>query len=137
MSDNYDDIINLPHHTSKTHPRMSASDRAVQFSPFAALTGYEAVVKETARLTEGRPELTEDEKSELDARLRLVMELDAEVSVTWFRPDSKKSGGSYVTVNGRIRKVDELQQTIVMEDGTPIPINEITAIDSQMFNYME
>lgn len=134
MSDTYDDILYLPHPTSMTHPRMSRQDRAAQFSPFAALTGYEDTVKETARLTEERPILTEDEMAELDARLRLAMELGAEVSVTWFRPDSRKSGGSYVTATGRIRKADELQGILTMEDGIKIPIQEITAVDSLIFN---
>lgn len=130
---NYDDILYLPHPTSKTHPRMSRQDRAAQFSPFAALTGYEAVVKETARLTDERPVLTEDEEAELDARLRLAIELDAEVSVTWFRPDSKKNGGSYVTTTGQVKKADELRQILIVEDGAQIPIQELTAVDSLIF----
>lgn len=134
MSDNYDDILHLPHPTSKTHPRMSQQDRAAQFSPFAALTGYEAVVKETARLTEERPMLTEDEVAELDARLRLAMDLDAEITVTWFRPDDKKAGGSSVTTTGRIRKADELQHVLTMEDGTKIPIQDVTAVNGTIFN---
>lgn len=128
MSDTYDDILYLPHPTSKTHPRMSRQDRAAQFSPFAALTGYEDTVKETARLTEERPILTEDEIAELDARLRLSIELDAEMTVTWFRPDSKKSGGSYVTTTGRVRKADELRRILAMEDGSQIPIDMIIKI---------
>ena len=131
---NYDDILHLPHPTSKTHRRMSRQDRAAQFSPFAALTGYEAVVKETARLTEKRPVLTEDEVAELDARLRLAMELDAEVTVTWFQPDAKKSGGSYVTTTSRVKKADELQRILTMEDGAQIPIQEVTAVESTIFN---
>lgn len=128
MSDTYDDILYLPHPTSRTHPRMSRQDRAAQFSPFAALTGYEDTVKETARLTEERPILTEDEMAELDARLRLAMELNTEVIVTWFRPDDKKSGGSYITAAGRIKKADELQRILTMEGGTQIPIDMITNI---------
>lgn len=135
MSDTYDDILYLPHPTSKTHPRMSRQDRAAQFSPFAALTGYEETVKETARVTEERPILTEDEVADLDTRLRLAMELNVEVTVTWFRPDSRKSGGSYVTVAGKIKKADELQRILTMEDGIKIPIQEITAVDSSIFNF--
>lgn len=137
MSDNYDDILYLPHLTSKTHPRMPQQDRAAQFSPFAALTGYEDTVKEAARLTDERPILTEDEVADLDARLRLAMELDAEVTVTWFQPDSKKSGGRYSTATDRIRKADELQHVLVMEDGTKIPIPEIVSIDGAIFNYID
>lgn len=134
---NYDDILRLPHPTSKTHRRMSRQDRAAQFSPFAALTGYEAVVKETARLTEERPMLTEDEVAELDTRLRLAMELDAEVTVRWFQPDAKKSGGSYVTTTSRVKKVDELQRILTMEDGAQIPIQEVTAVESTIFNRID
>ena len=134
---NYDDILHLPDPTSKTHRRMSRQDRAAQFSPFAALTGYEAVVKETARLTEKRPVLTEDEVAELDARLRLAMELDAEVTVTWFQPDAKKSGGSYVTTTSRVKKADELQRILTMEDGAQIPIQEVTAVESTIFNRID
>ena len=134
---NYDDILHLPHPTSKTHRRMSRQDRAAQFSPFAALTGYEAVVKDTARLTEKRPVLTEDEVAELDARLRLAMELDAEVTVTWFQPDAKKSGGSYVTTTSRVKKADELQRILTMEDGAQIPIQEVTAVESTIFNRID
>lgn len=134
MSDNYDDILPLPHPTSKTHPRMSRQDRAAQFSPFAALTGYEDVVKETARLTDSKSELTDDEKAVLDERLRLAVDLNSEVTVTWFRPDSKKSGGSYATTAGRIKKADQISGLLVMEDGTKIPIEEITDIDSGIFH---
>ena len=133
MSGNYDDIINLPHHTSKTRSRMSRQDRAAQFSPFAALTGYDDVVKETARFTDQQVELTEDEKSMLDEKLRLVMELGSEATVTWFRHDSKKSGGSYVDAVGRIKKVDQLAGLLVMTDGTQIPIDAIMDIDSSIF----
>lgn len=136
MSGNYDDLLSLPHHTSKTRPRMSRHDRAAQFAPFAALTGYEAVVKEAARLTDERPELTEDEVAELDARLRLAMELDAEVTVTWFRPDTKKSGGSYVSSTGYVKKADELKRAIIMQDGSEVPIDGISAIQSATFNTM-
>lgn len=131
---NYDDILHLPHPTSKTHPRMSRQDRAAQFSPFAALTGYEAVVKETARLTDERRALIEDEVAELDARLRLAVELGAEITVTWFRPDARKDGGSYVTSTGRIRKVDELERVLTMDDGTRIPIQEVTDVSGAIFN---
>lgn len=134
MSDNYDDILPLPHPTSKTHPRMSRQDRAAQFSPFAALTGYEAVVKETARLTDERPMLTEDEVAELDTRLRLAMELDAEVTVTWFRPDDRKSGGRYISTTSRVKKTDEIHRILIMEDGAQIPIQEVTAVSGTIFN---
>lgn len=134
MSGNYDDLLPLPHPTSKTHRRMSRQDRAAQFSPFAALTGYEAVVKEAARLTEKRRTLTEDEVTELDTQLRLAVELDAEITVTWFRPDARKDGGNYVTSTGRIRKVDELERILTLDNGTRIPIQEVTSVDGVIFN---
>lgn len=140
MSGNYDDIINLPHPTSKTHPRMSRLDRAAQFSPFAALTGYEGAVKETARLTDQRVELSDDELAALDERIRLVLEWEGDpltVSITWFKPDPRKAGGSYVTTQGRIRKVEELNRTLVLADGSKIPMDDIVALNSETFNRME
>lgn len=140
MTTNYDDILNLPHPTSKTHPRMSRLDRAAQFSPFAALTGYEGAVKETARLTDRRVELSDDELAALDERIRLVLEWEGDpltVVITWFQPDPHKAGGSYVTTQGRIRKVDELQRTLVLADGTKIPMDDIVELNGEIFNRME
>ncbi len=140
MTDNYDDLLNLPHPTSKKHPRMSRLDRAAQFSPFAALTGYDDAVKETARLTDRRVELGEDELAALDERLRLVLTWEGDpplVSVTWFQPDRRKEGGSYVTTQGRIRKMDALNRILVMEDGGKIPVDDIVELDSEIFNRVE
>ena len=94
---NYDDIIDLPHHVSSTRPRMPMIDRAAQFQPFRALTGYEDAVRETARLTDRRIELTEEEKARLDAALQRLMDSISsrpQVSVTWFQPDKRKAGGA-------------------------------------------
>ena len=99
----YEDIINLPHHVSKTRPQMSMLDRAAQFSPFAALTGYDAAIKETGRLTDEKIEMDEDRKAALDMKQAYLIEMideQPEISVTYFLPDTKKSGGSYVTVTG-------------------------------------
>ena len=103
MTGKYDDIIHLPHHVSATRPRMPMLDRAAQFSPFVALTGYEAAVRETARLTDQRVELDESAKAELDRKLRLLLSLPGqpEASITYFRPDERKEGGAYETVTGR------------------------------------
>lgn len=134
MSGNYDDIINLPHHVSKTRPQMPMSDRAAQFSPFAALTGHDAAIQETARLTAERIELDENEIELLNSRLQDILSRQDEqsvVSITYFQPDEKKSGGAYVTATGVIKKVDEYQQAIYMMDGTPILVDSIFAIDSQ------
>ncbi len=134
MSGNYDDILHLPHHTSKTHPRMSRQDRAAQFAPFAALPEYGDEIMETGRLTDQRVELDDEAKAILDERLRMVLALDGEVTVRWFQPDSKKDGGSYITTTGHVKKVDEIKHTLVMGDGTEIPIGEIIDIQSSIFN---
>ncbi len=140
MTDNYDDLLHLPHPTSKKHPRMSRLDRAAQFSPFAALTGYDDAVKETARLTDRRIELDEDKLAVLDERLRLVLAWEGDpplVSVTWFQPDRRKEGGAYVTTQGRIRKVDEVKRVLVMDDGGKIPADDIVELDSEIFDRVE
>lgn len=132
----YADIINLPHHVSTTRPRMSMVDRAAQFSPFAALTGYDAAVKETARLTNERIELTDENKAMLDGKLQMILEQlpqRPEVTITYFVPDRKKTGGAYISVTGVVRKIDEYAQSIVLEDGTEIPIEQIYEIESDLF----
>lgn len=136
----YDDIINLPHHTSPTRPRMAMIDRAAQFSPFAALTGYDAAVKETARLTDQRIELDEYEKADLDERLQLIQEHLSEqpkVEITYFKPDERKSGGAYLSVSGVIKKIDSFERHVVMMDGKKIPIDEIFQIDGELFRFLE
>lgn len=136
----YDDIINLPHHTSSTRARMSAANRAAQFSPFAALTGYDAAVKETARLTDERAELDEYEKAALDEKLQFIRDnLDAEpeLQFTYFVPDNKKNGGEYRTVVGTIKKIKEYERQIIFNDGTVIPIDEIYNVEGTLFNEMD
>ena len=121
----YDDIIDLPHHVSETHPPMSRADRAAQFSPFAALTGYDAAVRETARVAERRIELDEGVKAELNARLNCILEHLSEhpqVSLTYFVQDEKKSGGAYRTVTGTVRKLDSFAKTLTLTDGTVVPM---------------
>ena len=132
----YDDIIDLPHHVSATRPRMSMIDRAAQFSPFAALTGYYAAIKETERLTDRRIELTEDSRTALDRKQQLLLDNMAdrpEVSVTYFVPDERKAGGAYVTVTGRVKKVDDYQRLLLLTDGTKIPLDEILDMESELF----
>lgn len=126
----YDSIIGLPHPTSDRHPRMPMSSRAAQFSPFAALVGHEAAIAETARLTERKIELTEEEKEVLDQKLRLLLETGAEGMFTWFLPDAKKEGGAYVTTAGRIKRFDQLEGRIILSDGTVIPIEDVLEITS-------
>lgn len=136
----YDDIIDLPHHISEAHPQMAAIDRAAQFSPFAALTGYEEAIKETRRLTDRRIELDEAEKTALDEKLRIVHEkLNSrpEVEITYFRPDDKKTGGTYISIIGVVKKIDRYERVIAMQDGTRIPIEEIIRISGELFRTMD
>ena len=135
----YDDIIHLTRPESPSRPRMSAVERGAQFSPFAALTGYEEAVRETARLTEEKRELTEDEKSAIDGRLRLIMDRLSErprVGILYFHPDGRKSGGEYVRVTGVVREIDPLARTVAMESGDVIPIDHIRDIEGELFLLM-
>ena len=127
----YDDIIDLPHPTSSKHPHMPMSDRAAQFSPFAALVGHGAAIKEATRLTGRKIELTEEEKSVLDERLRLLDETGGQAAFTWFLPDKKKEGGAYVTATGTVKKIDPLEVRVILTDGTAIPIEDILEIEPQ------
>ena len=132
----YNDILDLPHHVSRNHPQMSLHDRAAQFSPFAALTGYDEDVLEAARLTDTRTELTDDEKSVLNGKLQAILEcLDCSpnVCITYFVDDTRKSGGRYVTVSGTVRQIDEYQGRIIMSDKTSISIDRIRNIDGDIF----
>ena len=136
----YDSIKKLPHHQSATRPHMSLNDRAAQFSPFAALTGYEDAVAEAARLTDTKIELDEYAKGAINERLNAIQDtLDEqpEVSITYYLPDKKKSGGVYVTVTGCVKKVDEYEHIVVMRDGTNVPIDDISEIDGEMFGTLE
>ncbi len=128
--------INLPHHVSRNHPQMPLRDRAAQFAPFAALTGYEAAVGETARLTAERRELDAQEAAELNRRLtELAARLKdrPEVTVEYFVPDERKSGGAYLTVTGRVRHISVAEKTLVMEDGTVIPLDDVVSVASEIF----
>ena len=136
MSGPYDDIINLPHPTSQRHPRMPVHDRAAIFSPFAALSGHGAAIAETARLTERRMELDEDTRAELDRRQAILLEhIDEqpEVTITWFHPDERKDGGAYLTATGRLKKLRELERLLVLADGTEIPLEDVVALESGIF----
>ena len=127
----YDDIIDLPHHVSTTRPHMPMTDRAAQFQPFRALTGYEDAVHETARLTDEKIELTEDEKAILDMRLqKLVDEISSQpkVTLTYFQPDKKKAGGAYVAVSGQLKKIDDFESVLILVSGERIRIEDILQI---------
>ena len=139
MTRTYDDIINLPHHVSTTRPHMTAIDRAAQFSPFAALTGYDAAIKETARLTDERVKLDEYMKDALSDRLQIIADRikeHPEIAITYFQPDAKKNGGAYVTAISSALKIDEYERVVLMTDNTVIPIDEIISVDGQIFEAM-
>ena len=130
-SHKYDDILNLPHHVSRTHSPMDMMERAAQFSPFAALTGYEDAAKETRRLTQPRIELDESEKEVLDQQLHKLEAAFPETpsaAFTYFIPDVRKEGGTYRTVSGKIRQIDPYRRMIILESGEQIPIEEIINI---------
>ena len=140
MIDQYNDIIDLPHHQSATRPHMSNYDRAAQFAPFAALTGYDDAVKETARLTDKKVELDEYSKDALNERLNMIQDAideQPEVSITYFLLDKKKSGGAYVTATDRVKKIDEYENIVLLQDGTKIPIDDIYEISSVIFGAIE
>lgn len=127
----YDDIINFPRHISKKHPQMSLEARSAQFTPFAALTGYDEQIEETSRITSQRKELNEELKEILNEKLQRIQEkLDTKpkITITYFISDIKKIGGKYVTITGRVRKIDENKQSIFLEDKTEISIVDITNI---------
>ena len=134
--DRYGDIIGLPHHRSKKRPHMPVQERAAQFSPFAALTGYESAESEAARLTEDMAELSEDQKEMLDeqfGRIRERLKEHPQVTVIYFEPDKKKAGGRYVEKSGRIRRIGGCGERMIFEDGTEVELSRITDIRSWDF----
>lgn len=139
-SHRYDDIIDLPHPTSNTHPRMSVRNRAAQFAPFAALTGYEAAIQETARITDEKIELDENQREILDEKLLILKEHLKEspkVMITYFKADEKKEGGAYLTESGMIKKIDLYTHTIVLQDKNEtdekIAIEDILDLQSDLY----
>jgi len=132
MSWKYEDIVNLPHHVSSRRAPMSMQDRAAQFSPFAALTGYEETIEETARLTDTFRELDSGGVGELDEKLRMLeaeQQNQPQVTVRYFNPDSRKLGGAYVTIRGRVRKIDPSSQTMLLTDGQILYFSRIYGIE--------
>ena len=135
MTGKYDAILHLPHHVSKKHPPMPMADRAAQFAPFAALTGYDAAIRENARLTQERIVL-----AALDRRFRLLqehLEEQPEVRLTRFRPDERKSGGAYETVSGIVKQIDSIARRIRLLDGTDIPMDDILTLDGALFDVLD
>ena len=127
--DKYADIINLPHHVSRTHPQMSMADRAAQFSPFAALTGHDAAIAEAARLTNERPILDESVKQEI-SDLLLLASTDSSLvlNIVYFVPDTRKAGGSYTEISGRIKKLIPHEKLLIMDTGTRIPVEDVVEV---------
>ena len=130
----YEDIVDLPHHVSPTRPQMPIADRAAQFSPFAALTGYDDEIKETARLTDDMIEMNEEALNMLNMKFQMLIDRlndKPKVIFTYFQPDQKKAGGAYITKTGAVKRIDEYEQLVLMTDGTKIPINLIFEIESE------
>ena len=139
-SNKYDEILSLPHHVSKTRPQMPMSDRAAQFAPFAALTGYDAAIKETGRLTDERIELDEEALTALNMRYQLLIDTldeESEVEITYFKPDERKDGGAYVTATGAVKKIDDFDRLITMQDGMKIPMDDVLSIEGELFSTLE
>lgn len=136
----YRDIIDLPHRVSATRPQMPLRDRAAQFSPFAALTGYEDVICETARLTDSRLELSESKQTELNEKLQIIIENAAEkpeVKITYFVPDKRKSGGAYETAVGFVKRIDECALAVIFADNRAVCIADIYDIEGEIFRDIE
>ena len=134
MDPKYEDMLYMEHPTSTKHPRMKPEMRAAQFSPFAALTGFEAAIEETGRLTDRRIELDEGGKQLLDEQMNAILEVidtHPEVTVLWFQYDERKAGGAYISTTGSVKKIDTYTQTLLLTDGRTIPLGEIYAVTLQ------
>ena len=132
----YEDIVNLPPHISKKHPQPTMMDRAARFAPFAAITGYEEMVLEEARVTEERIDLDEGALALLNEKLNMIQEFldeEPEVTIIYFEPDKKKSGGAYVNITGIVKRIDEYERLVILTDGKKILIEDIYAIESDLF----
>ena len=131
MNEKYERIVGLPHKQSTKRKHMSLYDRAAQFAPFAALTGYESSIQERSRLTARRLELDDYEIERINYKLQTVAENlgRMRVAITYFIPDSRKSGGAYVTKTDTVKKIDEYTKTLIMTDKTAIPIEEIINVE--------
>lgn len=132
----YEDIVNLPPHISKKHPQPTMMDRAARFAPFAAITGYEEMVLEEARITEERIDLDEGTLSILNEKLNMIQEFideEPEIKITYFEPDKKKSGGAYIDITGTVKRIDEYECLVIMTDGKKIHIEDIYGLESDLF----
>lgn len=140
MADNYDDIINLPHHVSKNHPQMTMGQRAAQFAPFAALVGHDALIAESARLTDAEIEMEDETVGVLNRKMAYLnarLQDHPVVTITYFIHDKRKSGGEYRSNTGTVRKFDEYNSSLTMSDGTVIDFSSILDVDGEIFNDMD
>lgn len=140
MSLKYKDLLHLPHPNSLTHPRMASIKRAAQFAPFAALSGYDVAINEASRETQKKIELDEEAKNKLDAYLGVLLcrlKERPSVSITFFKEDKKKEGGSYETVAGKVKKINNIEKSILIENGLSIAIENILAINGSIFLHKE
>ena len=138
MNDRYKDIVSLPHPVSIRHPHMPIPDRAAQFAPFAALTGYDAAIRETARQTEQKIELDENAKMILDRKQQLLLHCSSQhpqITVTYFKPDARKTGGAYVSVSGNFHSIDPLKHQLILTDQTRIPLDDILDLESPVIDF--
>ncbi|MBQ9839041.1 MAG: hypothetical protein IJO56_06110 [Oscillospiraceae bacterium] len=140
MSGKYDDIMDLPYPLPTDRPRMSMHDRAAQFAPFAALTGYDAAIREEGRLTDRKIELDESEMYFLDIKQQLLSEAMKEkpsVLITYYVPDDRKAGGKYVSTSGQLKKLDVTGRKCILHDGTVIPVDNILSMESPLFEALD
>lgn len=136
MTDHYDDIINLPHHVSPTRPQMPMSDRAAQFSPFAALVGYDEAIKETGRLTDEKVKMEDDALNDLDEKLQVLMnhlEEKPAIKITYFKADERKAGGAYLQATGIVRKISEFERKLILDDNLEIKLDDIVDMEGDIF----
>ncbi len=139
-TEKYNDIINLPHHKSKTRKQMSMIDRAAQFSPFAALTGHEDAINETGRIVYEKTDLDENAKSVLNEKLQMISDFINDspvITVTYYKPDIRKKGGAYVSYTGNVIKIDINRRVLVFSDMSEIIIDDISEIESDIFGSVE
>ncbi len=137
MTDNYDDIIHLPRHVSKRHPQMSLYNRAAQFAPFSALTGYGDTIAETARQTNPKIEMMEDDRQLMDRKLSILttcLEEEPTITITYFQPDGRKDGGQYLTITSVVKAIRTNERIIMMKDRTKISIDAIVGLEGEMFS---
>lgn len=136
----YEDILYVPRPTTHVRPPMPRQDRAAQFAPFAALTGHDAAIRETARTTQARRQLSEDEKLILDRKQQFLLEQVhqyPQVTVTYFQPDTRKAGGAYQVFTGHVRALDTFRRLLRTMEGKDIPVDDIMDLESPLFSQLE